>query len=1087
MYVEKIWKCLIHEKSQIWQPAAFALGMCLNLKKKAEGIEENFVTQITERLQKMTSKITTDKFLQILYGIHKSYPEILDPFLTLVKANIPSAIKNLKRVYLEMYLSRLETDDEYVYREIKSFFIKNLLKQTEYQKHALFVFNKSIEYLSLNQAFEFLDDLKNLFKSVDDDIRKLLVEILINIHEKFKGVENYNKKSLLSVLLKGFSDSNYEIQNRVINFFYDADDFPKEIIPRFLMILEDLYVPELEKDFLNYATILLLDVPIKHPKSKLKLLDYDPTRNHDFTEFSITTASSYQRSLAPMFIPSSQSRLKSGSMIQGTQSSSQDGIFFPTQDPIEMSRSQTFVLKETQKSLLFHIKPQYLDKKSNIIAQSLTENVSNSLNNDIIQNDMTALDKFRKRFLRQKDDEKSEKSRYFAKMAVDTRNYRLEQEMIQMKRLKEGRDVKLYRRYRDGDFPDFFFTTLSVLLPLQALVKKEPSIARDVLINIFESLTEIVAYDETQMKLFYESINRCVMKILQSSMETDSFLIATLLHMVIKSGKYLEISPVVLSNVVTANKLMVSGIVFLEHQLKLLLSDEVNITNEPLAKRRRNQENSDENEILLHWTKVIDLLHKIHEYEAIQGIFTDKLNLPLNLRHDLMNAVDLESKSQYHEASEVYKKILDNEANTNSVQADVYRQSYYNCLENLADWSEISSSIKNSLKSYEDAWEGENRDTVLPHLLKTEVRLIVSTPNDEFVSTIEKWLSDEFKSSYLSINFPEQVVIMEIAQANFIEASVEVEKAMKVCAEEWSCLERIDEKLICLKESRMLAELNNFTYLMALKTIDEEKHANRLKHMIQNWKISRAKPADSLSYWRDMIMYRNIFINFVAEDVRSSAESYLMKTHQSLVDVVFIQKNCDTAEFLIKNLRDELKRNDMKTSSAAKNEKILKYYLAQGKYNLMKSEITQNSWNQQIGDLKRGLNYLVPNIIKKSERFERFPKYLVESYECASEISWKLCQLFRNEGLEQPLPDDELMSLIQGNRNLSITENLWTFSRAQLIYAKQKARIVYEESNSTSENEYLFGECYLKIGKFYHQTFDSGYDVVSICLFEYFL
>lgn len=62
---------------------------------------------------------------------------------------------------------------------------------------------------------------------------------------------------------------------------------------------------------------------------------------------------------------------------------------------------------------------------------------------------------------------------------------------------------------------------------------------------------------------------------------------------------------------------------------------------------------------------------------------------------------------------------------------------------------------------------------------------------------------------------------------------------------------------------------------------------------------------------------------------------------------------------------------------------------------------------------------------------------------------------------------------------MSIIENLWNFSRSQLVCAKQRARAFYEESYTSSENEHLLGECYLKIGKFFHQTFDSGLDVVS--------
>lgn len=1077
IYIDKLMKCLLHENSEISQPAAYALGKSLSLIQQTsrdEAAFEDFIKQITGGLERIKTKLENAKkfpqFLQILYGIQKSFPVILDDFLTTVKLNIPSAIKNVKRVYLEMYLSRLEKDGENVYREIKSFRIKALLNQTEFQLHALLILNKSIDHLTLEQTFEFLEDLKNIFRSLDDEVRKLLVEVLINIHEKFKKHPSYNRKLLLSVLLRGFTDTSIEIQNRIINFFYDDDDFPKQTIPRFLMVLEDLYVPELEKEFLNYATILLLDISVKHPKSKLKLLDYDATKDRDYNEFIIPTTSSYQRSFAPMFIPSSQSRLKSGSqMIQATEASGGGGFFAPTQDPIEMSRcSQTFQLKDTQKSLLFSVTPQYLDRKSNIVDKSLSDDLSNVRNEQIKSGDMTTLDKLRKRIMKQKQDQKSETSRMFARKAVDYRSFKLAQEKQKMKRLNEGREVKLYRRYRAGDFPDFFFTSLSMLLPLQALLKREPAIARDVLVNIFESLVEIVADDKAQSKLFYETINRCVMKILQTSKETDPFLIATLLHMVIKSGKYLEISPIVLTKVVKANNLMVSGIVFMEHQLKLLLSDEAD-SSEPLVKRRRNQEDTDENEKMMHWMKVIDLLYKIREYETIQGIFTDKLNLPADLRNDLMSAVELESSSQYREASRVYERIVKSQP-ADSVQADVYRQSFYNCLENLADWSEISNSINSSLQSYKQAWEDGYRETVLPHLLKTEVRLLLSSePNEGFINILEDWLNDEDKCSYIKDNFPEQVVMTQIYEKDFTEALVEVERALKYCAEEWSCLERIDEKLVCLRESRNLAELNNFTYMM---TTTGPNHSSRLNQIIQNWKISRAKPSDNLNHWRDLISVRKFCTTLVDDDVRPTAESHLMLSQLSFVDVVFMQKNCDTAEFLMKNLRDELRsdKDDTEVSKTVKMEKILKYYLAQGKHNLMKSEVVSKTASQQVEDLEKGFKYVDENIVDKSERYDLFPKYLVEGLECASEISWKLCQMLKNN----PSLQLKGSSLSVADRARTL-KNMWTYSNQTIVDAVKKAKKTYDENYVNSLNESLLGECYLKMGKFYHQTFDSGF------------
>jgi DNA-dependent protein kinase catalytic subunit len=1068
-FVNEILKCLQQNDDKIYKPAAQLLGMCLN-----NNVESERTAVLTDKTIECLNKIrktTTDinKFLQILYGIQKSYPKILDTFLATIKSSIPSAMRKIKCIYLEMYLSRLENDGDMVYFEIMAFQIKDLLKQNEYQLLSLFIVNKSLEFLKINQAMELVEEMKPLFKSPRDDVRKLLIEVIINVNEKFKNDSNFDRKYLYGILLKGFSDNNIEVQNRIVNFFFNESELPIQTIPRFLMILDDLYVPELEKDFLHYATVFLMEVAIRNPRSKDKLIDYDPTRDQNYTEFKIPTKSSVQQSLAPMFIPS---QTRNRSMILATQAN--DTLqFAPTQDPVQSTQSsQTFELKEAQNTLIFSLKPQYLDSKSNLVSNENITSINYSSEH------LNVLESLRKRIVRKNDDEKS---RGYAMRAVEKRNFNIDQRKEKLKKLQEGREVQIYRRYRQGDYPDFFFTSLSILLPLKALVMKDPAIARDVFINIFQSLVILVKDDENDVneKMFFESVNRCVMKILQNTKQNDTFLIATLLDMTMKSEKYLEISPNVLANVVTANNLIVSGILFLENQLKFLIKNKQDI--EQQAKRRKLQENSNEDEILTHWLKILDLFYKINEYEIIQGIFAEKLNLIPEVREQLNKAIDFESNSQFKDASEIYKILLEENAPRNYTETDVMLQSYYNCLENLTDWSEISNSIKGHFESYNDIWkESNHHEVLLPHLLKSEVRLILNGKVDAtFTQILEDWMNDEEKCNYLRENFPEEIVMLNLVEDKFNEAFVEVEKSLRNCADEWSCLERIDEKMICLKNARILAELNNFTYLMS--TNSKEKFQSLLSRIHQSWKNSKAKPADSLVQWRDLTCYREVFHDAIKRihgensdnlsNEFSSIDQSLLDLQHSLLDVAFMQKNCDAANFLIKILKQEAENDPIK-------EKVSKYYLSKSKLILMKTELDFVSPIQRYELLQKGLKTLVSKVLNEERReFKKFPRLFVETYECASDFSWKLCNLLRdNEEFET----SQLIALIKRNptENQTITSHLLAYSEQQLKNARNIAQ-QFLDRNFSVENELLLAESYFKLGKFYHQAFDSGCDVSS--------
>lgn len=645
----------------------------------------------------------------------------MDGFIGRIASAIPSAIRKTKCMYLEMFLARFEAFKETIFREVASINIKYLLKQNEYQLLALHIMNKAIEYLKPVEFMKFFDDLSYLLKSQNDEVKNLLYEIMIFSVQKYGNDPEFNRQKPMKIILKGFSDPNPEIQKRVVNFFNENSGLSKSFKDRFQELLTIYYDPQFERDFLNYATQLLMEIPIRHPRAARPLLDYDEGSNRDFIEYPINTMASSQKSLLPMFINSQQKQLFAGDgsqfndLIRATQLGSSDHqIFAPTQDPIKMTQvSQTFNLKQTQNSLYASLKPQYLNIRSQM-TQELIEN--EDLQSQIERNKRSgtdSLDYLRKRIVKKTSEQTS---KHYAHRAVERRDFAEASRLSRIDKLKRGKEVVLYRRYRLGDFPDFFFNTLAILMPLQALVKKDDIIARYVFVSIFKSIVRTFDenHDEEAKNEFYSAVNKAIVFSLKNTVDQNPLCLGTFIELANISEKYLDIAPEIIDN-----SLSVTGILFLESQL-LRLTEQKRSLEDDIRSVKRIKLDQEEIQIQ-HWMKLIDLYYKLNEFEIVNGIFTEKLRLDSMVKINLLKAIDYELNSEYKEAFEVYTSLIKMNAQRNQNEKDFYYNSYFNCLSHLSDWDQITQEVQGQLSGYDDIWDEKvpfHQNTLLPMLLK---------------------------------------------------------------------------------------------------------------------------------------------------------------------------------------------------------------------------------------------------------------------------------------------------------------------------------------------------------------------------------
>ncbi|CAO1438484.1 unnamed protein product [Diamesa serratosioi] len=1094
-FLSAIMFCLECKKASIYQPAAQLLGMCLNLIITEQPVPENdekfqILLKITKQLKKF-QKNAPNEFLYIIYGIQKGYPYILDTFMVSISNKIPLAIAKIKSVYLEMFLSRIQFFEDAMFNEIISIGIKALLAQKAFQLLALHIVNKSLAYLTALEVMNLVDDICGVATSINTECRNLLYEILIYIIDKFGTDPTFNSKKPVKFILKGLTDVDQQIQNRVLNFFDNEEVLSKNYVKRFLELLENYYDPTLEQDFLQYSSSMLLEVAIKNKRSQRKLIDFDPRQNADFFEYNINTKSQTQW-IPPMFIESQKRSLIAGDGSQSIHDLIREtidnnmNIFEPTQNPIAMSQvPQSFSFRQTQDSLFFSLKPQYLDRRSNV--QSVNESFQDGIEAQLSlkeRGDPTqeSFDYLRRRIV----GDNALKSRNHALRAIDIRNFKNNKLKESAKKVREGKEVILYRRYRLGDFPDFFVNSLAVLMPLQALVKKDECIAKEVFIAIFQAITNVVIFIDTQgqkidslevtkeeeMK-FYNSMNVSIRSILQQTKSTDPLLFGTLIEIVIKSGRFLEMLPEIVANTALMNNMMVTGALFMESQLNLLINEEVPVvipdSEEPPQNKRPRldpSQNVERNQI--YWLKLTEIYYQMSEYGIVNEIFTGKLSLTPEVSTTLTRALDFESNGMHHQSANLYAELVVNNLYRNTNEQDFYYQCYFNSLRELSDWKTLVETTQTQFKQYDDIWlDPFNLEVIFPHLIKGELRLVLNCAADVnvdqiqgFFNILNDWFKIPEKLEYLSTYFGEELTMFHIIDDDFKKSCVQSESSLRQIAYDWSSVEMLDDKFKLLKNARTIAEMTNFNYIMI------EPSEDNLQQLHLNWNNSRPKSSDSLVHWQDIMAYRNQFKKALISNFELPAQDHykqlLMKLQIKLLEVAFVQGNIDVAHNLLRTIKNEAVANQTP-------EYLLKYMLAHAKFLLIKSE--------HEDDHKGTTNKLLQSwkkfdTIAKNEESNNFPSIAIESMCQISDISWKLYKL------HPCLDGDDVASLqnLMGvkNSDIEMSMQLVQYSMTSLQEAKSIAKKSFDDSGSLEYNEIdEIGKCYLKLAQFCHKVHEQ--------------
>lgn len=865
-FIDAILNSLNNSHTQVYQPAAQVLGMVLNeiiVKQNAGNIDDEsqtLVDKIADRL-KAWKKKDEKKFMYVLSYIDQSY--VIKGLLTTVLTLASSSSSDVKKYYLKMLLARVDEAEES--RDIEMMLL-TLLDQSQQKEHqqqliGLHVFNKTlgIGKFSIAQIERLLPLVIAFQDAKQTEIRDLVYEIMKDIRKKYGPADEAINADTTKILLNGLNDVSGEIQRSVFEYWSQLPELPAKLSDRVLYILRHLY----SSDFLKYGVQLLLD--LKSAEYTNQLLQNQIEDDNKHTEYDINVHWKTQDSSlrVPLFTESQQQMKniqdsETGPTLNYLQKTQASLFFAPTMDPsIALQSSNVFPL-QSQNSFQFEMSQPVLNRRSQSVRPQRGENATQR----------ATFGYLRQRILRNAQ----EQSRKRAVNAIQHRSYRKDQETQQQKR--KASQVTLYRRYRFGDFPDFFINGLAFLLPLKMLVGIDSILARNAFVTIVNAIYN--GLGEHQKRTFLTELTSIFGAIIKSN-HCGSLFFSAMTEIILRNSVPLDLGDVV--SPIAVNDMLINAILLLENRL-------INTTKQ-----------SDK----VVWAQLADLYYNLAEYDVASSIFGDKIKS----NRLLSTAIEYESNGDYQNALKSYKQVIDQ--STDNAIADLHSahvneycttfafNSAFNCFEVMGRWEDLEQCVIDQLRdadeqvNFEHLWDDEwNKNRLLPYYFRAELRSTLfddkTRTTEQFLSNVESWLRNSERADFIKRQFGEQLMMLYIANVDYNRAKVFADQYFESFLDEWSAMNVLSEKVRINKllKARRVAETHKYADLLGGPIND-----TIIEKLRERWASTQIVQADPTGMWETIIAYRIFITEQALKKYGAKSDSTVSQLVESMFDMQF--------------------------------------------------------------------------------------------------------------------------------------------------------------------------------------------------------
>ncbi|XP_060849991.1 DNA-dependent protein kinase catalytic subunit-like isoform X3 [Rhopalosiphum padi] len=1034
-FLSLLMESLKHNNQVIYVLSSEIFGMLLKIYYE-NSINEMELLQCLSSVLTFTESMDATKILSCLYYIHKHYSKIIDSYLDDL-FHIFEKLQGVHRTQcLEMILNRLAIINNSYEKitELNDFF--NILKDngTNDQLICLKIILQLIPTVHPENMIMLIKIIADISQQHNNEHRKLIYEIMYITYDIYLGNNDDTSKQITEeckiVLLNGLIDNDEELRHKVFRFWADDKRLPLKCADRLLILLDQLYSPNIESHFLgNFVSILL--------ESCCTALDFDqkifqyPLHACEFEDYNLTASwRAKHTSTFPKFADTIVSQLNHSNMLGNFESNTKEK--FLIKNTMTLQFQPTIIQSQlTDNISTLESYSQMSSDEVNISTlgvnqQSWTQHFDNILNSE-----SHFIQKKKVRILRNK----SMISKHFAIKSIQTN---VKREIFKKERAqKRESSVNTYRKYRIGDFPDIEITNASVIKPLIELSKRDNNIARIISSSIMYGLKNNPKVNEQ----YFESLNKSLITMLNHSHGNHS-LTGFILDTAYCYPTQINLDPNKVTEVATSCGLMSLGALVIETSINNLQSKEVDVHIEKRSKI--TYKCLDDN-----WIKLAEIYKNMGELDVVEGIFQEKIK---NLSCDsLKEALKAEQSQDWRMAQIKFKSVL--ECNDENIilesDKDFLFEEYYKCSENLSDWKEINKMLKYQTgESYEKIWDNNwYKNHLLRRILHSELNeILTGIPNDKFIKIFSNWLNDRHKEKYILTRIPAQACMIFLCCDDLNKAQLWCKLGMRNFLKEW---ENISPQYYKLRADKLLnlQTLSEIYYFIKSSSNKSNDYTKIIRRQIQIWQSQLPIDSDSLLLWDTKILTRSIFLNKINTDIddlpsdekcclKKFLENYEMKSLLALIESAINKNNFYVAkkymnEFRFENIENStsdyiLCRSKILAMSSCYTidvEKKLKYYL--------------NSWSELDNIIKEQCsqicllktNFHIANISKNiAHILQEVPDINLLSKNVLSEIMSKIKSNIQFDSLTEVLQQIDC-TIIQNLKNcihIALNSNLCT-------------------------------------------------------------
>ncbi|KAJ3391638.1 hypothetical protein HDU84_005588 [Entophlyctis sp. JEL0112] len=818
------------------------------------------------------------------------------------------------------------------------------------------------------------------------------------------------KNSIRFSLLKGLTDSDEGIKSSLLEFFNSKVFSSNTIFERFIEILRTWYIPDIEDSFLKCTMHFLMDACKLTPMFEQKVYDRGLPEAR-FNDRDIVVDLSWERSssMLPLFAATQQDRALSMPDVGSVLRMTQELVWTPTQDISAKDARSRFSLSVSEFEDFNKSSPRPLADRR-FVSQKFSK-INKSSTRGPLRRNYAA-------------------KRETSSFAYETERKKVESRNVEkFKKLATQRNVKIYRKYREGELPDIEISYRDIIEPLQSLAIRDNDVARQLLTLI------IVKMGSHSAELKPEVVAEGIHFVFKSSTMMTPSVVGCLLDIMLQNTDAIQFSdPALISNVASRSSNFELGSLVVEHGIQNGLFGKESKRMKSLT---RNLKRSPE-----EWVNLAKLFKDLKNYEVYESIYQSHISSS-NITKEAINA---EMLGNYEVAKQKYIEGLNGEnLEINDCEPTLWTVRRLECMNKLGEWSLLASCVVEDLEEQVEAvWDDAKRDPYLSLFLRSHLKLFDGRITSD--GTFSPWTSsdenpvkaflDSARKDTRKLSLLENSNLFDITTyslfflkdfdltrhyvdqswQSFITSFSEINTNLSIPRE---------EKLMTLQPIFELDEFLSFAKDLKSQAFDDINTGK----LFREWQSRYPSSVDSISIWDDVIIGRKrmieMAIDFIDTESKFSPEfANEFKTLCSSNDLLYSRKMAKAAASQkLFDVADRWLETATPEAGFFDPEFMAQYY----KLQLMKCEHEREFFKrfEIVSNLARHMDYYKKSIRNTSNLMQM--KFMLLEIRLLSQLGSSSESLKANDSFFESVASSKAITKFANGKKLESKQDLYTF------------------------------------------------------------